>query len=287
MMRQQLLRKTQQLLATHGYAVQGLHASSFDILAQKGSQLLAVKVLADANALTAAHAAELRAFAAALTAAPLVIAERAGGILDPDVVAVRHGLFTVTHVTFAHALAAQPLLFLRSSAGITAQIDGAHLRSARQSLGLSLADVAERIGVSRTMAAQYEGGAHIIAQRAVRLADLLDRQVLAPVSLFSPSSGALPAPTTPIGQKYLTLGFSAIEMHRLPFDIVARRQGEIILTEVGDRYRQSLSPLSALLQADSLVIFDRHKPKDVPALQREEFLDMEGPQELIRFVKTY
>ncbi|HLC67037.1 MAG TPA: hypothetical protein VJK52_05350, partial [Candidatus Nanoarchaeia archaeon] len=92
---------------------------------------------------------------------------------------------------------------------------------------------------------------------------------------------------SPIAKKYGTLGFNVTEAHHLPFDLVARQQGEIIFTEIGDRFREGLSPLSRMVDADSLVIFDKQKPRDIPALRRDEFLDITGSQELIKFVKTY
>lgn len=285
-MKNELLRRTGQLLAMHRYQVQQLNGCC-DLLARNGDQLLVIKVLADANALTAAHADELQHFAGIIGAAPLVIAERAGAELAAGIVASRHALFAVNLPTLSQALAAEPLFFLRSTAGITARVAGDRLRNAREARGLSIADVASHLGVSRTAAAQYEASCSITLPHAGSLAQLFDRTVFAGLDILNPQPMRQRTGTSPVAQKYATLGFSSAEAHRLPFSVAARRADELILTEVGDRFRSELGPLSQLLHADALVIFDRHKPKDVPALQREEFFELSGAGELIDFVKTY
>ena len=286
-MKSDLRKRAERLLAMHGYAVQELHGCC-DLIAKKGNRLVVLKVLADANALSIGHAAELRQFAGSLSATPLVIAERAGAALESGIAAMRHGLFTLSLPTFGAALDTQPLFFLRNSAGVTAGIEGQKLKTARESAGMSLPEFAAQLGVSRSMAVQYESAtAHITAQRAVQLAERFGQEVLARLELFAPMTFHNSASHSPVSQKYHSWGFAATEAHKLPFDVIARRDEEIILTEVGDRFRKGLSPLSQFLDADPLVIFDHHRPRDVPALQREEFFEMRGAKELIKFVKTY
>lgn len=279
-----LLRRTQQLLAAQGYTTQELNGS-FDLLARKGGQLLVLKLLADANALTPEHANEMRNFAAAISAAPLVIADRAGGKLDEGVVALRHDLFTLNLPTFTSAILSQQLFFLRNAAGITAQVAGDRLRHAREHAGFSIGDLAHRLGVSRTMATQYESSSPITAPRAELLAELFGTSVLSTVPLFDAPQVPQTPWDSPVAQKYGELGFSVTATHKLPFDIVARQHEEIILTEIGDKFREGLSPLSRMLDADSLVIFDKRKPRDVPALQRDEFLEI-SRRELLDVLKA-
>ena len=65
-------------------------------------------------------------------------------------------------------------------------------------------------------------------------------------------------------KKYIDLGFEAADTKRTPFDIIARKENELILTDVGDKTRPDFSSLSKLLDADTLVIFNKKKPKDIP-----------------------
>ena len=83
------------------------------------------------------------------------------------------------------------------------------------------------------------------------------------------------------------MGFEASDAKKSPFDIIARKDNELILTEVGDKTRPDFSSLSKLLDADNLVIFKKKKPKDVPAVTKEEFLEFEKANQLIKFLKEF
>ena len=62
---------------------------------------------------------------------------------------------------------------------------------------------------------------------------------------------------------------------------------ELILTEVGDKARPDFSSLSKLLDADNLVIFKDKRPKNIPAVTKEEFLEFEKANQLIKFLKEF
>ena len=90
-----------------------------------------------------------------------------------------------------------------------------------------------------------------------------------------------------MSKKYKDLGFEAIETHKVPFDILAKKDKEIILTEVGDKPNPQAQSLSRLLDADNLVIFKKKKPKDIPSLKKEEFLELKKAKELVKFLKEF
>jgi len=48
-----------------------------------------------------------------------------------------------------------------------------------------------------------------------------------------------------------------------------------------------MQSLSELLDADNLVIFNKKKPKDIPAVTRKEFLEFEKSNQLIKFLKEF
>jgi len=69
--------------------------------------------------------------------------------------------------------------------------------------------------------------------------------------------------------------------------VIAKKDNEIILTEVGDKKHGKLHSIARLLDTDNLVIFNKKKPKDIPAVTKEEFLSFEKAKELIKFVKEF
>jgi len=94
-------------------------------------------------------------------------------------------------------------------------------------------------------------------------------------------------PKSEFSFKYVDLGFSAADINKAPFDIISKKDDEIILTKVGDKANPQLQSLSELLEADNLVIFRKKKPKDIPAITKKEFLEFEKSQELIKFLKGF
>jgi predicted transcriptional regulator len=90
-----------------------------------------------------------------------------------------------------------------------------------------------------------------------------------------------------VSRKFIELGFDATETKNTPFDIIARKDKELILTEVSDNFNPEMQSLSKLLDADNLVIFEKKKPKNIPSLTKEEFLDFEKANELVKFLKEF
>ncbi|MBI2661195.1 hypothetical protein HYX09_02900 [Candidatus Woesearchaeota archaeon] len=93
---------------------------------------------------------------------------------------------------------------------------------------------------------------------------------------------------TDIAAKYVQLGFEATDTRKTPFNVIAKKDNEVILTEVGDRINPEAVSLSKLIEAGNLVIFKNKKPaKEVASMKKEEFLGFEKANELIRFLKEF
>ena len=45
--------------------------------------------------------------------------------------------------------------------------------------------------------------------------------------------------------------------------------------------------MARLLETDNLVICKGKKPKDIPAMSKEEFLELDKAKEIIKFVKEF
>ena len=56
---------------------------------------------------------------------------------------------------------------------------------------------------------------------------------------------------------------------------------------MGDKTNPQLAPLKNLIEASTLVIFRKEKPKKVPALTKKEFLGFRNSREIIKFLKEF
>lgn len=287
-MKTSLIERVSIFLLSKNYTVKNLK-SCFDVLARKNGQILLIKVLEDANSVNPEYALDMKQVGSYIKASPLVVAEKAGNKLQDYVVYSRFGISTVNFITFKDCVD-NKFPFVRSTqAGLTANLVGRRLKEEREQEGISLNNLAQKVGVSSRMIAKYESGdSEITVKKALRLYDLFGHSLFDKINVFELETGAIPEShgSSYVSQKYKELGFETLETKKF-FDVVAKKEKEIILTEIGDRVNPELHTLSRLINADNLVIFKTKKPKNIPSLTKQEFMDFEGANELIKFLKEF
>ena len=287
-MKQNLLDKINIFLLKRGFTIKNLTRTCFDILARRNEQILLIKVLEDANSITREYADEMTAVASYIGAAPLVIAEKAGSRLDDNVVYSRFGIYTLNFGTFLNCASNRLPFIKRSHAGLTASVVGEKLKEKREEMGYSLNSLSKKIGVTSRMIMKYENeNSEITVNRAKKLYDIFGHHVFSEVNVFSQEGSSKGKFETEVSKKYVELGFDAAETKKTPFDIIAKKGSEIILTEVSDRVNPQMQSLSKLLDADNLVIFNKKKPKNMPSLTKKEFMDFDEANELVKFLKEF
>lgn len=289
-------------LLRKGFTIKSLIGCCFDVLARKGSRILLVKILLDANAVSEEHARQMHSISSYIRASPLVIAEKAGSVLGNNVVYSRLGIYTMNFATFANCMDEKLPFVASTNAGLIANIVGEKLRQKREQQGLSLAQISRKIGVSRRMISRYEKGdqqgiAQLTMAKAEKMYDVFGHEVFEKIDVFvNPQNYErfvagrnMSILQTPITKKYSELGFESSEARKVPFDIIARKDDELILTEVGDRVNPDATLLSRLIDADNLVIFDKKRPieEGIPAITKEEFMEFEEANELIKFLREF
>ena len=121
----------------------------------------------------------------------------------------------------------------------------------------------------------------------MKIYDLFGHHVFNEVNVFMEQKRPKSKFETEVSRKYVELGFEAAEIKKTPFDIMARKEKELILTEVSDKVNPQMQSLSKLLDADNLVIFHKKKPKNIPSMTKEEFMEFEKANELVRFLKEF
>ncbi len=287
-MKQNLLERIGLYLLKGGFTIKSLTRTSFDIIARKGSLILLLKILEDANAINEEHAREMERVASYINGSPLIIAEKAGDRLQDNVVYSRFGINTLNFTTFKNCVEKRFPFVKRDHSGLKARLIGRKLKMLREEEGVSLGDIARKTGVSKRMILKYEAGeCEITIKRALKIYKVFGNSVFDKINVFQ-SSGRLEHCTrSDIAKKYSELGFDTLQTKKTPFDIMAKREKELILTQVGDKTKPGFEGLSSLVDADRLVIFKKKKPKDIPAMTKEEFMEFERASELIKFLREF
>lgn len=287
-MKQKPLEKVELFLLKKGFIVKSLTRSCFDILARNESAILLVKVLEDANSISREYAEEMISLASYISASPVIVSDKAGARLQDNVVYVRLGMWTISPNTFFSAINSK-LPFIRSNqAGLTACLDSAKLREKREEFGYSINSMSKMFGVSSRMVFNYENSdSEVTINTALKMHRVFGDNVFSEINIFEARSAPHSKCSTDVGNKYIQMGFEAIDTKKTPFKVIAKKDREIILTEVGDRINPDAKSLSKLIDADNLVIFDKKKPKGMPSITRKEFFEFEEANELIRYLKEF
>lgn len=283
-----MLDKVNIFLLKKEFAIKNLARACFDVLARKGDQILLIKVLEDANSISRQYSDEMGTVAAYINASPLIIAEKAGDKLEDNIVYSRFEIYTLNFSTFFNCVNNRFPFIKRGKAGLTASVIGKKLKEKREELGYSLNALSKKIGVTSRMVIKYENeNSEVTINRAMKIYNMFGHQVFNEVNVFTQHRQPQSKFETEVSRKYIELGFDANETKKTPFDIIARKDDEIILTEVSDNANQHVQSLSRLLDADNLVIFQKKKPKNVPSMTKEEFMDFEKANELVKFLKEF
>ena len=284
----ELIEKLGIFLLKEGFTIKSLIRTCFDLLARKQDNILLIKVLEDANAVSKEHVDEMNQVSSYIGAVPIIMAEKAGNKLEDNILYTRFSLYTLNLTTFINSIKNKFPFVKRTQAGYTVSIAGNKLRKKREEMGFSLNLLSKRVGVTSRMIDKYEkGDSEITITKAMKIYDIFGHKVFNEINIFSGNTKIESKYNSDFSKKYIELGFEATDTNRSPFDIIARKDDELILTEVGDKARPDFSSLSKLLDADNLVIFKNKKPKNIPAVTREEFLEFEKANQLIKFLKEF
>src|SRR3989344_1408478 len=287
-MKSNLIDKLGIFLLKDGFTVKALSRNCFDLLARKQDKILLIKVLEDANAVSKEYSYEMNMVASYIGAVPVIIAEKAGNELEDNVLYTRFDLYTLNFATFVNSIRNKFPFVKRTQAGFTASIAGNKLRKKREEMGYSLNYLSKKVGVTSRMIDKYEkGDSEITINKAMKIYDIFGHQVFNEVNIFSGYKKIESRDKSDFSKKYIYLGFEASDTNKSPFDVIAKKDNELILTKVGDKARPDFPSLSKLLDADNLVIFKKKKPKDIPSMTKKEFLEFEKANELIKFLKEF
>jgi len=287
-MKDKLIDKLGVFLLKEGFTVKSLTRTCFDILARKQDKILLIKALEDANSVTSEYVSEMGKVASYIGAVPVIISEKAGDKLDDNVLYTRFDMYTLNFNTFVNSIKNKFPFVKRTQAGFTVSIAGNKLREKREQMGYSSNYLSKRIGVTSRMIDKYEkGNSRVTITKAMKIYRIFGEKVFNEVDIFASKTEIESEYNSDFSRKYGALGFKAADTSKTPFDVIAKKDNEIILTGIGDKTNKDFASLSKLLDADNLVIFRKKRPKNVPAVTKKEFLEFERANELIKFLKEF
>lgn len=309
-----LLQNVVSILLMAGYNISErceIRPRSFDMMASNGEHLLAIKVTPQIDSINEDVAWDLDKIARHLHAVPLIIGERARELpLERGAIYLRYGINAISPTTLYDYLAEGELpLVYASPGGLYVNIDADRLRELRESLSMSLGDLAHALGVSRRTVSKYESGMGTTLDMAMRLEEFFNDDIVKPIDLlqyrpadeeYSPAS--LPSAhaegeTTDKPEDHLrSIGIRVHEFRRSPFHAVSIFENETILTCYGSPQKtmeraEFVGNLSQISGTHSLcVVTDYAKEKKIGktlVIGDKRLKDVEDGEDLLEMVAEH
>uniref|UniRef100_A0A7C4B9N2 Putative HTH-type transcriptional regulatory protein ENV17_04695 n=1 Tax=Thermofilum pendens TaxID=2269 RepID=A0A7C4B9N2_THEPE len=204
-----------------------------EVILHNKAGIILTKNIEDAAHLPRSIGGELKAMSDFLEATPLITAESMyGEKLEEGVVYSKHGIAVVSKKTFERLISEdhrEPFIYVHRG-GIYVKVRGDVLRRLREERKLSRGELAEKLGVTPRMVANYEENlCDVTLEVAVRLESLLGDEVFEKLSLKAITkifSGSRPREEMSPRDEYLRillsnlekLGFKSYAFSRAPID---------------------------------------------------------------------
>lgn len=280
--------------------------SCFDIAARKGDRLIFVKVQPDIGFTLPYDSMELSIISENVSATSLIISEKTHEkSLEDDTVYSRFNVLAVTLKTFENIVVQNVFPLIQAGpGGYYVEIDGEAVKKRRQELGLSIGEIAEKIGISRRTLYGYEKGmtkASVTA--AYKLMCTLGVPIAKPVNIFEMPQKRKPfmmrAERMIKSNKLMKRIFrklakyNIVAVRKAPFDFVINVPEEElrILGGVAEDKEKVLKlrvdeilSLSKIVKAHPVLVTENPKPldKDISCIPGEEISRIKRPLDLCK-----
>ena len=297
--KEMLLQIVHKILEKNGFEVSKKCdiRSCFDILARREALLLIIKTLVNVDAFSEEHAKELRFLASFLNASPLLVGIRAKGYyLEDGVVYERYSIPTVNPETLDEATSGRYPLVQAYRGGYYVEIDGDVLRKIREERGISLGDIAEKIGVSRRIVLMYEKNeTKATLETAVRLEKFLNVPVAKPIDIFKvPEKVEIDRRNLEgIYSRLNSIGFEVYPTKKAPFSAVVKEDRKskenIMITKLINRKIEKrevsvIKSISKISLSQAFFVSYRKSFREcingIPVVKKDELEKIESSDEL-------
>lgn len=280
--------------------------SCFDFAARKGDETVLIKLHSDVDAFSRFDSHELRVIAGRVSAAALVVSDRAHDKpLEDDTVYSRYSVYVVTGKTLRNiAFQTGYPLVNAGPGGYFVEVDGALIEKRREELGLSIGKLAGMVGVSRRTLYGYERCmAKASVPSAYNLAKVLGVPVAKPINVLRKTrkqrvyllsrAKRVIAGRTLLQRVFRKFAFCDIStVQKAPFDFVMNVPDEecvivgavVAEKEIGlDERTEEILSVSRVVNAHPVLITERRERcrADVLCVCADELAVMRSPLDLV------
>jgi putative transcriptional regulator len=290
-----------------GFSISEVESGEYclEIVAKKGKVRLLIKTSENVDTERREPAEDLKSLASAYSASPIIISPKnRNEAIEEGALYERFRVNVVSPDTFREATLNGKLPSIYSKrGGLYFRINGRYLRRLREERGLSLGDLAKRIGVSRKAVYDYENGTMgATLETVARLEEALDAGITAGIDIFDwqcTEDMSNRSPSGPVARqihgKLKELGCKAISFKFAPVDVHARNVGVSFLANDRsqeerelDRRVETAIELGKLLDVEPVLVTGDRRPRDVDitVVRMDEVRKLESLKDLERLIRS-
>ena len=302
-MQELVMRAVLKILKKAGYAVTDLVETKprcFDIVARKDDVVILIKVLYNVDSLKSEAVREMKLIAKFLKASPIVVGERfKQDYLERGVVYTRYGIPVINVATLYDIVVENvyPLIY-SAPGGYYVRIDSEKFRKRREELGLSIGEIAARIGVTRRAAKKYEEGVDVSLDNAVKLEEILGGDIVREINIFEfeidveEPEDKFEGEEAEIVDQLKCIGIKIYPVKYAPFDALSVVEEENVLTGVKqvreiEKRASLIGKVSEVVAASAAYIVERSVKSEVEGvvfITKDEISCVSSPKDFISLI---
>ncbi len=273
------------------------YSGCFDIVARRHETLL-LKVLDNIDSFQEGQSNNLKILSAGLDASTFLIGNhtRRENLRD-GVLYDRFGVFAMTVGTLESVMDNELPVLYRNRGGMFAEIDPEKLRKRRTEAGLSQAELAKKLGISKKSIYEHESRKMRAEYDIVKKMERLIGSVTDPVNMkqrepaeTQAAKGGFPAI---VSNDLKKMGLETSFVTQTPFNIVAHSENFLVISDAEERAKRAernapfLKGFAKTTDKPILVVTRQELDLDVPSIPEKELRELDNMKELKRFLNRW
>ncbi|ADC66275.1 transcriptional regulator, XRE family [Ferroglobus placidus DSM 10642] len=302
-MQELVTRAVLKILKKAGFTVTDLVETKprcFDIVARKDDFVILIKVLYNVDSLKSEAVKEMKLIAKFLKASPIVVGEKfKQDYLERGVVYTRYGIPVINVATLYDIIVENvyPLIY-SAPGGYYVKIDSEKFKRRREELGLSIGEIASRIGITRRAAKKYEEGIDVSLDNAIKLEELLGGDIVKEINVFEfeidveEPEEEFEGEEAEIVDQLKCIGIKIYPVKYAPFDALSVVEDENVLTGVKqvreiERRASLIGRVSEVVSANAAYIVEKRIKSEVEGvvfITKDEISCVSSPKDFISLI---
>ncbi|PIN85268.1 MAG: hypothetical protein COV47_03080 [Candidatus Diapherotrites archaeon CG11_big_fil_rev_8_21_14_0_20_37_9] len=286
MNREIIIQQTLKALEKNGFTTSNFLQSNacFDIIAKKQEDVLIIKVYENIDSIRKDQAEEIKKLSGLLNANCIIIGDKTKVfVLEHGAVYFRHEIPVVTPETFDEILLGRTPAVKNFKGKNIVELDSEKLSELRKDLKLSMAELAEKIGVAAETISRYESGAKTSLETAKKLEMQLNADLVKKVDLFGQNNMKKFGDETPneeLLEKLHELGMKMALFRHSPFKAYGKSENLFIATGKGKfdipKKALELKKTSTIIDSDSVIVTKEYKVTKVDGIPIISEVDLDS-----------